>query len=48
MVQLYNKTAKIPAMIDITDDRESNVFIGFSNSLKNLIGDFYRSSVEVV
>ena len=37
-----------PAMIGITDDWGIKVFIGFSNSLKNLIGTFYRSSVEVV
>ena len=29
-------------------DRGNKVFTGFSNSLKNLIGTFYRSSVEVV
>ena len=31
-----------PAMISITDDWGIKVFIGFSNSFKNLIGTFYR------
>ena len=36
------------AMIAITDDRGNNVFTGFSNSLKNLICTFYRSSIDEV